>query len=561
MTALVLDKLILGFKIETDPYHVETLTTDDYKYPVYNVKVIPDIENYIQRLCTGDYSKSPSISGKRSCAINFSVDVYGILPAPSYFEILRACGWKQITHGSTGVSIRPDSLYNRVPATIEVAFESESSTSYSTYGGDFAPHSMNADTSGGYTASSDSEYTPEDLFHPWRAFDGRYIGILTYYVANTNHAWLKLDFGTNPKYPLYGYGVRVNTIPEPNRAPKNWTMEGSQDGTTWTILDTQVNQTSWASGELRNFTCATPTGISYQYLRINVSANNGDTYLEIAELYFYNEVPGGPRQAVYKIAGAMGRVKIFIEVGKPIRLEFSFIGSLERIYSRAYVERVQITAFDAALPPAFLGTKHLIWMGRGALLDSVEIDDNAVLNLFSQLGPSGYSGARTIDRFFSCKFKIGALMSLQVWQHGGVVAIGYDDTTGERGFLTKIKNATGTATVKGTIVCQSATVDNAFMLQTDEFDSIGVVAEAGVADGAEAWIWKNGSRAQVLFKNNVAAVREYVLLAADTDGRGTNVAVPSSNPVVAEHFKECGHTCESKNAGTDVLVLCDLHFN
>lgn len=47
----------------------------------------------------------------------------------------------------------------------------------------------------------------------------------------------------------------------------------------------------------------------------------------------------------------------------------------------------------------------------------------------------------------------------------------------------------------------------------------------------------------------------------DVDGRIYQVEVPSSNPVVAEHFREVGHICESKNAGTNVLVLVDLHFN
>lgn len=36
---------------------------------------------------------------------------------------------------------------------------------------------------------------------------------------------------------------------------------------------------------------------------------------------------------------------------------------------------------------------------------------------------------------------------------------------------------------------------------------------------------------------------------------------PPHNPVVAEHFKEIGHVMESKNAGTNVLVRCILHFN
>ncbi len=128
------------------------------------------------------------------------------------------------------------------------------------------------------------------------------------------------------------------------------------------------------------------------------------------------------------------------------------------------------------------------------------------------------------------------------------------------GLMIKLTNKTGSATVKGSVICPSDAYDNSFKLQADEFDAIGVVYESGIADGQEAWIVISGI-AEVLFKDGVAAVREYVALSADTDGRATNIAVPSSNPVVAEHFKEIGHTLESKNAGTNVLVKCILHFN
>lgn len=127
-------------------------------------------------------------------------------------------------------------------------------------------------------------------------------------------------------------------------------------------------------------------------------------------------------------------------------------------------------------------------------------------------------------------------------------------------FMVKLTNKTGADTIKGSVVSCSDAVDNAFKLQANEFDSIGIVYESGVADGLEAWIIVSGI-AEVLWKDGETSTREYVALAADTDGRALNVAVPSANPVVAEHFKEIGHVLESKGAGTDVLVKCMIHFN
>jgi len=133
-------------------------------------------------------------------------------------------------------------------------------------------------------------------------------------------------------------------------------------------------------------------------------------------------------------------------------------------------------------------------------------------------------------------------------------------SNGLTGLAIKLKNGTGSPSVKGSVVAISTTADNSFILQSNEFDSIGVVAESGRANGQLTWVIIQGV-AKVLFKDNVAAVRGYVALSADTDGRATNVAVPSANPVVAEHFKEIGHVMESKDAGINVLVNCLIHFN
>lgn len=152
-------------------------------------------------------------------------------------------------------------------------------------------------------------------------------------------------------------------------------------------------------------------------------------------------------------------------------------------------------------------------------------------------------------------------MALSVNTCQDKVALGVDSATGERGFLVKMVNKTGVATVKGSVICPSPTTDNSFALQYDMFDSIGVVAEAGVADASEAWVWVNGSICQVLFEDTKASTREYVAIAAATDGRAEAIPVPTVSPAAAEHFKEIGHTMESVSAGTDILVLCHLHFN
>lgn len=397
---LLENKQLVGFKLETNPFIPEALVAADYGHHAYDIKVEPGIELLPLRAARADFSKEVSISGRRLCAANWKVDLYAMTdPAtpPTYFSMLRACGWKQVVHGATGVSIKPDGNYNRVPATIEVAYEDESSE---------------------------------------------------------------------------------------------------------------------------------------------------------------------PQQLVYKIGGAMGSVKIIGAAGLPVALEFSFIGTLEGITTRPYASRITPTGFDDETPPALLDEQHSIFMSRRSLIENFEISGNEVVDLFSNIFKChGYDGARVSGRLLTGKIKIGGIMSLVTNHSGGVVAIGYDATTSERGFLTKMVNRTGHTSVKGEIISCSTTADNEAILQNNEYDAIGIVAEEGVTEGSEMWVWKSGSRAQVLYKDSTAATRGYILLAADTDGRAIDIAVPSSNPVVAQHFKECGHVCESKDAGTNVLVLSDLHFN
>jgi hypothetical protein len=67
------------------------------------------------------------------------------------------------------------------------------------------------------------------------------------------------------------------------RAPKDWTLKGSNNGSSWTTLDTRTNETSWGDFELRSY--AVTGAAAYRYFRLNITANNGDgTYTEVDEL-------------------------------------------------------------------------------------------------------------------------------------------------------------------------------------------------------------------------------------------------------------------------------------
>src|SRR6266853_1711642 len=155
---------------------------------------------------------------------------------------------------------------------------------------DFAPHNMTSDSAPSpYVASGSAEFSP---FETYRAFDGTVAGAPHYALCTgAGVCWFKLDTGSGNSHLLVTYDIQVNDVPEPNRAPKTWTMEGSNDNSTWDTLDTVSSETSWGSSERRSYSCDV-TSTHYRYFRVNVTANNGDgTYTQIGELYLFEPSP------------------------------------------------------------------------------------------------------------------------------------------------------------------------------------------------------------------------------------------------------------------------------
>ena len=128
---LIEQKRTLGFKIEGTPYTAESLAVGDYDYQAYDINYGPEVEMYARKLARGEFARDKSVAGRRKVTMSWKVDIHSGAAAatpPQYFQMLRCCGLKQNTYGATGVALITDSLYNRVPATIEVVEMQEGTT-------------------------------------------------------------------------------------------------------------------------------------------------------------------------------------------------------------------------------------------------------------------------------------------------------------------------------------------------------------------------------------------------------------------------------------------------
>lgn len=72
----------------------------------------------------------------------------------------------------------------------------------------------------------------------------------------------------------------------PDRDPKDWKLEGSNDGNSWTVLDTKTD----ATFDLRNKTNIyyLDSQVSYQYYRLNITANAGSGNMQLSEWRLLN---------------------------------------------------------------------------------------------------------------------------------------------------------------------------------------------------------------------------------------------------------------------------------
>ena len=139
--------------------------------------------------------------------------------------------------------------------------------------------------------------TSAQSIHSWNTytvFDKNLNGD-SWHTSNGNTTGtLKIQFPVS--MVLGSYSLYHRTTGDTNMGPKDWTIEGSNDGSTWTTIDTQTAQDmssygSSANGYIRTYTVSGNT-TKYSYYRIVVTANNGQgNYLSIGEWKIFEPLP------------------------------------------------------------------------------------------------------------------------------------------------------------------------------------------------------------------------------------------------------------------------------
>lgn len=123
------------------------------------------------------------------------------------------------------------------------------------------------------------------VYDAWKAFD-KNISTGWSTSQRTAFGWVKYQFPTLKKISKYTIMKKSDDVYwqcEILKCPKNWTFEGSNDGTNWIVLDTQINITDWKNGVKKEFEINNAN--QYLQYKLNISSNNGSSdYLQISEI-------------------------------------------------------------------------------------------------------------------------------------------------------------------------------------------------------------------------------------------------------------------------------------
>ena len=128
---------------------------------------------------------------------------------------------------------------------------------------------MTGTVTSGVTITADSALPG---FNPWRAASSLPGSAWSSQAAALPHM-LVVNFGSVRKISSYQIAGPPSAVALLTSALKSWTLEGSNDGAIYTVLDARNSQPPWGSSEVRTYTIAYP--VNYQYYRLNISDVQG----------------------------------------------------------------------------------------------------------------------------------------------------------------------------------------------------------------------------------------------------------------------------------------------
>src|SRR5829696_8267596 len=126
-----------------------------------------------------------------------------------------------------------------------------------------------------------------DIFSKWLVFEST--------------GWVQYRLSEPVKVVLYALGSANDA---PDRDPQDWTLRASNNGTDWTTLDTQVDQSFSERFQMKEYPIANAQ--AYLYYRLDITTNHGANIVQLAEWQLSNGETGPPQDSVMRSAVGKG---------------------------------------------------------------------------------------------------------------------------------------------------------------------------------------------------------------------------------------------------------------
>lgn len=231
--------------------------------------------------------------------INKDLDVSttrNILSMPSGYFLEEYLGLLYVANVTVGSTRYPDRVYKSSPPLGAMTYIQGAQTDVltSTTFVDNTP-SMTGSSSPTGTVAASTTYAG---YNAYAAFDDLGTRVNSWFTTSGNTTGtVTYDFGsgvtkTITHYSLTPLASDMNSGDE-KWAPKSWTLEGSNNGSSWTTLDTRSTQPGWVASEKRMYSTSNTT--AYRYYRINVSdiqTSSGTNLVTINEIELLTSLTG-----------------------------------------------------------------------------------------------------------------------------------------------------------------------------------------------------------------------------------------------------------------------------
>lgn len=268
-------------------------------------------------------------------------------PWPKYFEVYR--GILYAVNVKIDTERFPDRFYKSSAPTGAITFvRGQQSNPYVSATLINQVPAMTSNTAPSGTASAS---TVNSTNAAWQAFDRDSISSNTRWLANATTGWVRYDFGAGNGKVVNYYALTGMNDTSLTRNPKTWILQGSNDGSTWTDLHTVTNAAAFTQNETRTFYVNNTN--SYQYYRLNISANQGASdYTGVKELALYASLESTPVMELNVDVARYLKPGMLVEIyksGTSQLLATVTIDSVDKVRNsiRFIPEQQQITSVNA----------------------------------------------------------------------------------------------------------------------------------------------------------------------------------------------------------------------